>query len=106
MKLLLLWLFVQAECLNRPGVLQGKNIVFCAPTSAGKSLIADILILRHIVNQGRVCLVVLPFIALCREKSIHMEKLLEPTEKCVQNHYGMEGSNQIFRPSTGDRKRL
>ncbi|GMH38125.1 hypothetical protein BSKO_06009 [Bryopsis sp. KO-2023] len=91
----------QAECLCRPGVLQGKNLVYCAPTSAGKSLISDTLMLRHIIHQGRVCLVVLPFISLCREKARHLEKLLEPTGKIVRNHFGVEGSREIFRPDTG-----
>jgi DNA polymerase theta len=27
----------QAECLCKPGVLMGGNIVYCAPTSGGES---------------------------------------------------------------------
>ena len=49
---------VQAECLNQPGVLEGRNLVFCAPTSAGKSLVAEILMLRRLVATGRPALLV------------------------------------------------
>jgi hypothetical protein len=32
----------QAECLSQPGVAQGRNLVFTAPTSSGKSLVAEV----------------------------------------------------------------
>lgn len=62
---------------------------------------ADILLLRHIVGNGSVGMVVLPFVALCREKSVLMEKLLEPTGKLVRNHFGVEGSRKIVQADTG-----
>ena len=51
----------------QPGVLSGANLVYCAPTSGGKSAVAEILML--------------PFVTLCAEKSAHLERLLKPLEK-------------------------
>lgn len=49
---------VQAEALNQPGVLSGKNLVFTAPTSAGKSAVAEVLMLRRLCDSrtaDKVC---------------------------------------------------
>lgn len=90
----------QAECLCRPGVLQGRNLVYCAPTSGGKSLVAEILMLRRIILTGRPVLLVLPFISLCAEKAAHLRRLLAPLERDVLDFYGAQGSAAIGR-STG-----
>ena len=49
-------------------MLGGGNLVFCAPTSAGKSLVAEVLMLRRLLSEKRACVLVLPFVALCAEK--------------------------------------
>lgn len=47
---------VQAEALTQPGVLSGRNLVFTAPTSAGKSAVAEILMLRRLCEfKDKVC---------------------------------------------------
>jgi DNA polymerase theta len=48
----------QAECLNQPGVLEGANLVYCAPTSGGKSMVAEVLLLRRLLSTGRPALLV------------------------------------------------
>ena len=39
----------QAECLSKEEVLAGGNLMFCAPTSGGKSLVAETLMIRNIL---------------------------------------------------------
>jgi replicative superfamily II helicase len=56
--LLLLLLAAQAECLNQPDVLEGANLVYCAPTSGGKSMVAEVLMLRRLLSTGRPALLV------------------------------------------------
>ena len=72
---------LQAQCLMQPGVLSGGNLVYCAPTSGGKSAVAEILMLRRLITTGRTAMLVMPFVTLCAEKSAHLELLLKPLEK-------------------------
>jgi hypothetical protein len=46
--------------------------VYCAPTSGGKSLVAEVLMLRRIMATNRPAMVVLPFVSICSEKSEHL----------------------------------
>jgi DNA polymerase theta len=79
------------QVLLQPRVLSGRNVVYSAPTSGGKSLVAEILALRRMVNTQKAILLVLPFVALCNEKASHWEKLLSPLGKSVARYYGGQG---------------
>ncbi|KAJ6446271.1 helicase and polymerase containing protein tebichi [Purpureocillium lavendulum] len=61
----------QKNCLKGPGLLDGeKNLVYCAPTGGGKSLVADLLMLKRILGEpGCKALLVLPYVALVQEKA-------------------------------------
>ena len=63
-------------------VLAGGNLVYSAPTSAGKSAVAEVLMLRRLILTKRPALLVLPFVSLCAEKVAHLERLLAPINKC------------------------
>ncbi|KAI7768553.1 hypothetical protein LZL87_000100 [Fusarium oxysporum] len=60
----------QKSCLKGPGLLTGgKNLVYCAPTGGGKSLVADVLMLKRILEEkGTKAILVLPYVALVQEK--------------------------------------
>lgn len=49
-------------------MLRLGNLVYCAPTSGGKSLVAEVLMLRAVAATGGTALLVLPFVSLCEEK--------------------------------------
>ena len=61
----------------------GSNLVYCAPTSGGKSLVANVLLARALARRaargapGRA-LVVLPFQSLVNEKVRDLKQLLAP----------------------------
>eukprot|EP00884_Botryococcus_braunii_P013506 jgi/Botrbrau1/22156/Bobra.0206s0079.1 len=82
----------QAEALLQPGVLKGRNLVYAAPTGAGKSAVAEILMMRRILTTNRPALLVFPFVALCRERAAEIQKLLEPLDKEVCAMWGREQS--------------
>ncbi|KAL1475138.1 hypothetical protein MTO96_037503, partial [Rhipicephalus appendiculatus] len=61
----------QLECLRTGNVLAGAgNLVYSAPTSAGKTLVAEILMLKRILETKTKAFLVLPFVALAREKEL------------------------------------
>lgn len=73
----------QSECLVQSGALAGeKNLVYTAPTGGGKSLVADFLMLKKILeNPGKKALLVLPFVALVQEKQRWLRKVVEDIVK-------------------------
>lgn len=60
----------QKQCLLGPGLLQGeKNLVYSAPTGGGKSLVADVLMLKRVLDSSDAkAILVLPYVALVQEK--------------------------------------
>ncbi|EPS63523.1 hypothetical protein M569_11260, partial [Genlisea aurea] len=85
----------QVDCLQVDGVLNDRNLIYCASTSAGKSLVAEILMLRRIFTTGKVALLVLPYVSICTEKAEHLEALLEPAGKHVRSFYGNQGGGNL-----------
>ena len=43
------------------------------PLSAGKTLVAEILLLRRVIGQRRKAMVVVPFVSLAREKTLYLQ---------------------------------
>lgn len=60
----------QKQCLLGPGLLNGqRNLVYSAPTGGGKSLVADILMLKRVLSDPEAkAILVLPYVALVQEK--------------------------------------
>lgn len=70
----------QYDCLTaHPGILAGtKNLIFSAPTSAGKSIIADILIHNQLSKTPKKkVLIVLPYISLANEKMQQLQNMFK-----------------------------
>lgn len=66
----------QADCLRKSNVLEGRaNLVYCAPTSGGKSMVAELLMLRRTMETGKPALLVLPYVAICTEKASHFRRI-------------------------------
>ncbi|KAF8359664.1 polq-1, partial [Pristionchus pacificus] len=78
--------------INREGVpLQEKNIVYTAPTSAGKSLVAELLAITVLLTRRRV-LFVLPYISVAREKYAHLQRILRRIDLNVAAFFGPQSS--------------
>jgi ATP-dependent helicase YprA (DUF1998 family) len=73
----------QSDCLLRSGALCGEGrLVYAAPTGGGKSLVADILILKKVIEPPeRKALLVLPCVALVEEKLRWLRKVVEGITK-------------------------
>ncbi|MCJ1438761.1 hypothetical protein MMC27_008151 [Xylographa pallens] len=78
----------QSSCLLGRGLLSGeKNLVYTAPTGGGKSLVADVLMLKRVLENKKAILV-LPYVALVQEKLKWLRQVVEGIEKQhdAQNH--------------------
>lgn len=75
----------QASCLLARGLLSGeRHLVYTAPTGGGKSLVADVLLLKRIIeNPGRKALLVLPYVALVQEKLKWMRRIVQDVERNI-----------------------
>jgi ATP-dependent helicase YprA (DUF1998 family) len=73
----------QSDCLLRSGALaDDRNLVYTAPTGGGKSLVADILMLKKIIETPeKKALLVLPYVALVQEKLRWLREVVEGIKK-------------------------
>ncbi|KAL7729135.1 hypothetical protein ACLKA6_009605 [Drosophila palustris] len=79
----------QVECLSKPKVLfEHSNLVYSAPTSAGKTLVSEILLLKTVLERGKKVLLILPFISVVREKMFYLQDLLTPAGYRVEGFFG------------------
>ncbi|KAJ5746681.1 Helicase C-terminal [Penicillium odoratum] len=77
----------QASCLLARGLLSGeRHLVYTAPTGGGKSMVADVLLLKRIIeNPARKAILVLPYVALVQEKLKWMRRVVQGVEKNVRD---------------------
>ncbi|XP_068273560.1 DNA polymerase theta [Nyctibius grandis] len=78
----------QAECLMLGQVLEGKNLVYSAPTSAGKTLVAELLILKRVLETCKKALLILPFVSVAKEKKRYLQALFQEVDVRVEGYMG------------------
>ncbi|KAJ5636801.1 Helicase C-terminal [Penicillium longicatenatum] len=85
----------QASCLLARGLLSGKrHLVYTAPTGGGKSMVADVLLLKRIIeNPERKAILVLPYVALVQEKLKWMRRIVQDVNKNVPDDEGEDDSS-------------
>jgi hypothetical protein len=73
----------QSSCLLGKGLLSGEtSLIYTAPTGGGKSLVADVLLLKRIIDDpSKKAILVLPYVALVQEKLKWLRKLVEGVNK-------------------------
>jgi hypothetical protein len=109
----------QSDCLLQGSLLSGDgNLIYVAPTGGGKSLVADILMLRKIMsNPGKKGILVLPFVALVQEKLRWFRSLVDglvkqtPLASCQEHQLiwrskGNENSVRIAGFIGGSKSRI
>ncbi len=70
-------LFEPQEMAFKTGVLNGKNLVLAIPTSSGKTLVAEICMLKAILDGRGKALYLVPLKSLAREKYTDFKKYEE-----------------------------
>ena len=66
----------QSECLDAYFARASpKRLVYCLPTGAGKSLVADIALLHTTLVDKRDCIMIQPYVSIVEEKSKELTDL-------------------------------
>ncbi|XP_044589715.1 DNA polymerase theta-like [Cotesia glomerata] len=79
----------QLECLSSSDTMERyKNLVYSAPTSAGKTLVSEILLIKNIFERRKKVIFVLPFVSVVREKMYYFQEILSETSIKVQGFMG------------------
>ena len=86
----------QVQCLTIGDILNGGNLVYSAPTSAGKTLIAELLMLKRVLECKRKALLILPYVSVVREKTNYLQRLFESTGIRVGGFMGKQAPSGGF----------
>uniref|UniRef100_A0A0K0EZ93 Mutagen-sensitive 301 (inferred by orthology to a D. melanogaster protein) n=1 Tax=Strongyloides venezuelensis TaxID=75913 RepID=A0A0K0EZ93_STRVS len=80
----------QKECLTDPELLKGKNYILSLKSGAGKSLVAEIMMLREALVKNRSSIIILPYVAGTQEK-VQSLSLFEELEIFVEEYARRKG---------------
>ena len=101
----------QSSCLLGHGLLSGeRNLIYSAPTGGGKSLVADVLMIKKILqDSAKKAILVLPYVALVQEKVAWLRNALDDVSKEIPpevvNKQGQSATRRA-RWRTGENARV
>ncbi|XP_055384286.1 helicase POLQ-like isoform X2 [Condylostylus longicornis] len=81
----------QNECLNLPAIKNRQNLIYALPTSGGKTLVSEILMLREIVCREKCVIFILPYVSIVQEKFSAMAPFALRLNFNVEEYAGGKG---------------
>ncbi|XP_053659405.1 helicase POLQ-like [Anopheles marshallii] len=81
----------QRECLALPAIQERRNLIYALPTSGGKTLVAEIVMLREIICRLRNVLFIVPYVSLAQEKMIALSPFALELQFLLEEYSGGKG---------------
>ncbi|XP_046445398.1 helicase POLQ-like isoform X1 [Daphnia pulex] len=81
----------QDKCLNK-AIKTNQNLLYSLPTSGGKTLVAEILMVRELLCNQNHCLFVMPYVSIVQEKIRTLSSLAIALNFAVEEYAGNRGS--------------
>uniref|UniRef100_A0A0R3RV18 Helicase POLQ-like n=1 Tax=Elaeophora elaphi TaxID=1147741 RepID=A0A0R3RV18_9BILA len=81
----------QLQCLNNEHLINGTNMIISMTTGAGKTLVAEIVMLREVIVRRRSCIFIVPYVAIAQEKVCSLSFFEDKYNVCVEEYAASKG---------------
>ncbi|TKR65174.1 hypothetical protein L596_025617 [Steinernema carpocapsae] len=80
----------QRDCLTDEELLHPhhRNLAYSAPTSSGKTLVAELIALENVITTQRKALFVLPYVSVAKEKFFGLQRTWRQADLIVRAYIG------------------